>query len=261
MGTGRDGTLQLTDNTDPSFADAGKGRLFWDDTINSIKLINEAGNIVNFSSPSFGSEVGEIPAIEGYNSDGSYELRGGNLDTPVTNSTYNIDATVITNGPIDFTAGFGFLTTYIKSTGASNATQILVGMGPENANKIWMRHKETGVWTTWALIASGPQVRYSTGTYTGDGTTSQAITGIGFLPRSLWVTNVETVNGAKVNIFQTNTDVMGGNVAGGVVVIDTGRFETDRIISLDADGFTVDANGMDSDPNTNGQLYTYRALG
>lgn len=46
--------------------------------------------------------------------------------------------------------------------------------------------------------------------------------------------------------------------------VNTGNHELEKIneiISLDADGFTVDDGGFDADPNENGTTYIYIAIG
>jgi len=108
-------------------------------------------------------------------------------------------------------------------------------------------------------IHKPPIARIKTGSYTGDGTTSQSITGIGFKPKHVivWV----DVAGTRRHIFVMMDQMApnrsfyhhfrGGHYAG----------ITDRITSLDTDGFTVDDAGADADPNKNAQNYFYLALG
>ena len=69
-----------------------------------------------------------------------------------------------------------------------------------------------------------------------------------------------------MDYFHT-TDVVvdDGGADGGTVLIGEGgaapKFFTDRILSLDADGFTVDDAGADDNPNENGTTYSYLAIG
>ncbi len=100
------------------------------------------------------------------------------------------------------------------------------------------------------------------GTYTGDGTNSQGITGVGFQPKYVLITPRKTGDGNSIELMvYTTTDIVDDNAAGGAVDIKNGQFETNMIISLDADGFTVDANGSDQHPNKNTITYNYLAIG
>jgi len=106
-----------------------------------------------------------------------------------------------------------------------------------------------------------------TGTYTGDGTISQAITGVGFQPKYVKIWERQTVSGTDIRTYETTAEIMDDNANGGAsvgystVTNFAAAFYSDRIISLDADGFTVDDVGADDHPNKNGQVYNYLALG
>lgn len=97
--------------------------------------------------------------------------------------------------------------------------------------------------------------RIKTGQYTGDGSTSQAITGVGFQPKYAECFPHVTVAGAAeiyqriTNMVFTHQDNSGSTMS------------DNRIDSLDSDGFTVDDAGADAHPNKNGQVYDYIALG
>ncbi len=99
------------------------------------------------------------------------------------------------------------------------------------------------------------------GKYTGDGSVSQAIT-LGFRPRYLRIWREELVDGDGTVVFETTTDIVADNAAGGAIFIDNNDldFETNRIISLDAAGFTVDDDGADDDPNATGVVYNFWAV-
>lgn len=109
--------------------------------------------------------------------------------------------------------------------------------------------------------------RIATGTYTGDGTTSQAITGVGFQPKFVFITRRFTSAGAiSIKDAVLTTDVIVDDHADGMALdlqgsLDLTGFTTNAIISLDSDGFTVDDNGADQDPNQNGTTYNYLAIG
>jgi len=107
-----------------------------------------------------------------------------------------------------------------------------------------------------------------TGTYTGDGTTSQAISSVGFTPKYVRIWPQETVDGSPANVYVT-TDTIVDDSGSGMAIWhnDDGgggvkhESATDAIISLDFDGFTVDDAGVDSDPNASGVTYNYLAQG
>ena len=105
--------------------------------------------------------------------------------------------------------------------------------------------------------AGGSTCRIKTGTYTGDGTTGQAITGVGFQLKYVYIFPAITSQTAQNSMFKTDQF--------GIYAI----WETpssfysydNRIVSLDSDGFTVDDDGLNSFPNASGVTYNYLALG
>lgn len=106
--------------------------------------------------------------------------------------------------------------------------------------------------------------RIKTGSYTGDGATSFAITGVGFKPRYVQVWTRITADGATTGLsWETTTEIIDDNASGMAFEVANGSFisRANAIISLDADGFTVDDAGADSHPNRNGTVYNYLALG
>lgn len=114
------------------------------------------------------------------------------------------------------------------------------------------------------LGGDGGVVRIKTGTYTGDGTTSQGIIGIGFAPIYVKIWRRETVDNTALTLFETIPEIMDDNASGGAILHDgptDHSFQTNKIISLDSDGFTVDDDGADANPNTNTIVYNYMALG
>jgi hypothetical protein len=102
------------------------------------------------------------------------------------------------------------------------------------------------------------QCKIKTGTYTGDGTTAQAITGVGFRPKCLIITAHPTSETATWSFFKL--DVGWGEYS---IYHDEDDFDIidDRVTSLGADGFTVDDEGGDNVPNSNGGVYDYVAWG
>jgi len=111
---------------------------------------------------------------------------------------------------------------------------------------------------TWAAASGGSS--FKSGQYTGDGSTSQAITGIGFAVKFVMIWKDQQTDLSNLHIFQMS-DQMTSDWA--IAHWGNGTHQTvdDRIISVDADGFTVDDNGNDSDPNKNGVTYNYVAWG
>ncbi len=107
---------------------------------------------------------------------------------------------------------------------------------------------------------------FATGSYTGDGTTSQGITGIGFLPKWVWITQkvvTQALSEDRGIIFTTNV-IIDDNAGFTSINFDNGsglpEYHLGLINSLDADGFTVDDVGGDSHPNKNSQVYNYIAV-
>jgi hypothetical protein len=100
-----------------------------------------------------------------------------------------------------------------------------------------------------------------TGTYTGDGALAQAITGIGFRPKWVMITDRQTTNNAAVEQIWTTDVIIDDNIAGGAIVAGSSRFITGGIVSLDSDGFTVGDRGANRNPNTSGQIYNFIAIG
>ena len=96
--------------------------------------------------------------------------------------------------------------------------------------------------------------KIATGAYTGDDTTSQAITGLGFAPIMVYIQQQATTDGGALQCCWT-TDTIMDDIAGGngtvVYVTATGNLtaKDNFITSLDADGFTVSDDGINNFPN------------
>lgn len=105
--------------------------------------------------------------------------------------------------------------------------------------------------------------RIATGQYTGDGTVAQPIIGIGFRPTyvQIWVRAAQNDLVARA-IYQKTDDFIGDVSQEHTTVAGVEhRLRDNRLISLDADGFTVDDDGANAPPNTLAQDYAYLALG
>lgn len=104
----------------------------------------------------------------------------------------------------------------------------------------------------------------TTGTYTGDGTESQSITGVGFEPKYVKIWPRET-GSANDTVYETTDTIIDDNATNDQSWrhLSGGGHDTraNKIISLDSDGFTVDDAGADNHPNANGQVYNYVCIG
>lgn len=125
--------------------------------------------------------------------------------------------------------------------------------------------KELAIDNDGDLILDGVKVHngasIKTGTYTGDGTTSQGITGVGFQPKYVRIWPQRSAQDAGMKVLETTDTIVDDNANGGAFLEDGNLFKTNRITSLDVDGFTVDDDGANLPPNKSGQVYNYMALG
>lgn len=105
--------------------------------------------------------------------------------------------------------------------------------------------------------------RIATGTYTGDGTTSQAITGVGFPPKFVMISpNAPSEDAYTVWwTFDTLVDDMALGAAIFLQPSQANSILNNRIRSLNADGFTVSDDNLDAAPNATGAIYNYLAIG
>ena len=110
--------------------------------------------------------------------------------------------------------------------------------------------------------------RVAVGSYTGDGTTSQAITGVGFPVKHIMIFQMSNVDdglsGARA-VSWTNTTQISGSAAGQAVTLDNGSGRglniQSAIIALGSDGFTVDDAGSNEHPNKSSQVYNFTCFG
>lgn len=102
-----------------------------------------------------------------------------------------------------------------------------------------------------------------TGTYEGDGTLGLAIVGLGFAPKNvaIWVRLEGFSDWADK--WERTPDFYADNSFMHISLGSGGghRNQVNALISLDVDGFTVDDGGVDNNPNKDGQLYYYLAIG
>ena len=109
-------------------------------------------------------------------------------------------------------------------------------------------------------IGRVPGAKIATGQYTGDGTVDQYITGIGFQPQFVQIWGHEEVEDTQLYKFTKTSTIMGGDRCV-YEYANYQRVRDNRIISLDADGFSVGDMGTDFDPNTLGSTYDWIAFG
>jgi len=105
------------------------------------------------------------------------------------------------------------------------------------------------------------------GSYTGDGAASQAITGVGFTVLALFITVRKTgeTTPSDRGLIVTWESMVDNSANGMVATIDDTAgiqsYDENAVLSLDADGFTVDDNGANNHPNTNSTVYDFVAWG
>lgn len=104
-----------------------------------------------------------------------------------------------------------------------------------------------------------------TGTYTGDGATSQAISGLGITPKyvRIWEQGADT---DSVFMCETTPDMIDDDADGMAATALPLTFlypylADNQIIALASGSFTVDDGGSDFNPNTNTVIYNYMAIG
>lgn len=135
---------------------------------------------------------------------------------------------------------------------------------PTANGEIQRNGNDVKVFTGGGVVNFSDLPRSATGTYTGDGTTSQGVTCVGFAPKAVWITvrktDNSTIGGAKEYLWTTDV-IVDDNACGTAIEIPAGDMEGNAIISLDADGFTVDDAGADNNPNACGSIYNYFAVG
>ena len=104
-----------------------------------------------------------------------------------------------------------------------------------------------------------PYCKIATGSYTGDGAVSQGITGLGFRPKFIKIIIYNEVGDNSIRQWycsDTYTSNFADEHINGVDAM-----LPDRVISLDADGFSVDDQGADGHPNKATFTYRYVAFG
>lgn len=128
---------------------------------------------------------------------------------------------------------------------ATNDIQSLDADGFTIGSSVFVNNSgDTAYW--WAI--KNDTSFFKAGSYTGNGSDARAITGVGFAPQLVFVKNVGGVQGGA------KTTSLAGDATYCML---SGAPATNRIESLDADGFTI---GTDSVVNTNTTGYYYFAV-
>jgi len=106
--------------------------------------------------------------------------------------------------------------------------------------------------------AGGGVSKFATGKYVGNGAATQAIVGVGFQPKYVVIYN--QVDASHTPAFENTSDAGTAKTWSSISL--TFNYQTDMIISLDADGFTVgDGSTYTNLMNLNGVTYTFTAWG
>jgi len=132
----------------------------------------------------------------------------------------------------------------------SDTTDTTEGNLRYNTTDDVLEFRDASAWKELAVYAS--LAHFKIGTYSGDGSANQGITGIGFEPAAVLV-----MSGGSHYAWYKDSN-MGINAK----CLGTQQYGDDAIISLDADGFTVGgATGLTgSNNNAAGVTYYYLAL-
>lgn len=218
----------------------------------------------------FGSAGGFTISLE----DGGSVASAATLPLTAEGNYWNVTGTTtITALAAVDTGSFVFLRFAGALTLTHDATNLILPGGANittAAGDIAIFHEyASGDWRCLGYMRAGTQpnqaARIATGTYTGDGTTLQIITGIGFRPKYLEIVPQATASATDVPIIVTTDVIVDDNASGMAIAHRTvANYHTafsDEIVSLDADGFRVDDAGTDNHPNKSGQVYNYLAIG
>jgi hypothetical protein len=110
-------------------------------------------------------------------------------------------------------------------------------------------------------MASQTRAQVAVGSYTGDGSSDLAVTGVGFEPSAIWIAFRQTSNTGNTNIVYCTPQILDNQTEAGIFHKGGGGHATysGLVVSFDDDGFSV--NGGTNDPNTDGAIYDYLAIG
>ena len=107
-------------------------------------------------------------------------------------------------------------------------------------------------------VHAGEQV--IAGNYTGDGTTSMAVDGLGITPVAVLIYANDAVGNAAVSHY-TTTQMLAVSAKTVESTPTAQSYVQNAIIALGSGSFTLDDNGDDGHPNKDGNVYLYNAWG
>jgi len=184
-----------------------------------------------------------------------FEDSGGTEKQLSTNGKLNVAATeaVLLTGN-QTVAGVKTFSSAPKSSANATATGELVRFDQADDSTLQilagvLQLKDSG--TTFAKLATGG-VRMATGTYTGTGVASRAITGVGFQPSIVFLFDLTHGSAFGWGCKTANMATFTHYAAAG--------WASQIIVSLDADGFTLGTNHAFVN-NADGRTYNWIAIG
>jgi len=180
---------------------------------------------------------------------------GGVVAVGVNNTTaFQVSATQVKN----------YVQTYIQETAAAAATAAGWGQAwvkNDNPNQLWFQDDAGND----QKLSGGLFIE--TGTYTGDGATSQVVslTNSDLIVKyvKIWF---EDTDGNVIRSHETTNTLVTQDAQGLAVqhygdAAERATYQDDTIIALGTGSFTVDDRGTDQHPNSNGDTYHYVVFG
>jgi hypothetical protein len=210
-------------------------------------------------------------ALKGYADTGRHLSFAGDLDTILTNSTYNFTSSSTTNHPTGINS-WGFVATMVHSGGTTYATQLCYSMNSGNG-KVYMRTRGANTWSSWKSIGGGSEVKI-TGDVTGNGVTDDD----GIIAITATVNDSSLLDGQNAAYYRNASNINSGTIASArlpstIAAATTGnaatatKLATARTISLSGDvtgsttfdgsGNVVFATTVGDSSKLNGQLASY----
>jgi len=136
-----------------------------------------------------------------------------------------------------------------SAIGAALALVLIAAWATASSGASWTASSSNPS-NAFSAASSFPGIRVASGSYTGDGNNSRAITGAGFQPDLVIVKSDDNSGAAQIRtstMTAGNSKPMTGNTG----------LQGNRITSLDSDGFTI---GSNNDVNRSGRTYHWVAM-